>query len=46
MRGFVTFEWRRNGAVTRRERRATSAGHPDTPGADPDGFSSATCTVE
>ena len=45
MRGVAAFEWRRNGDVVRRARRATSAGHPGTPGADPAGFSDATCSV-
>ena len=45
MRGLVTFEWRRDGAVVRRARRLTSDGRPGTPGADPADFSSATCSV-
>jgi hypothetical protein len=45
IRGLVTFEWRRDGAVTRRVRRLTSPGHPGTPGADPQDFSSATCAI-
>lgn len=45
LRGLVTFEWRRNGTVVRRARRLTAAGHPGTPGADPAGFSAATCSI-
>jgi hypothetical protein len=45
VRGLVTFEWRRDGAVLRRARRATTAGHAGTPGADPDDYSAATCSI-
>ena len=45
LRGVVTFEWRRDGALVRRARRATTAGHPGTPGADPDDYSAATCSI-
>jgi hypothetical protein len=45
LRGLVTFDWRRNGTVVRRVRRLTAAGHPGTPGADPAGFSAATCSI-
>jgi hypothetical protein len=45
LRGLVTFEWRRDQQVVRRARRATSAGHPGTPGADPEDFSAATCSI-
>jgi Ser/Thr protein kinase RdoA (MazF antagonist) len=45
LRGLATFEWRRDGDVIRRARRATSAGHETTPGADPPGYSAATCSV-
>jgi hypothetical protein len=45
LRGVVTFEWRRDGDVVRRARRATTAGHPGTPGADPDDYSAATCSI-
>jgi hypothetical protein len=44
-RGFVRFQWRRDDEVVRSARRATSSGHPDTPGADPADFSAATCSV-
>ena len=45
LRGLVTFEWRRDGAVVRRVRRATTAGHPGTPGAEPEDYSAATCSI-
>jgi hypothetical protein len=45
MRGLVTYEWRRDGAVVRRARRLTTAGHPGTPGADPADYTAATCSV-
>jgi hypothetical protein len=45
LRGVVTFEWRRDGAVVRRARRATTAGHPATAGAEPDDYSAATCSI-
>lgn len=45
LRGIVTFEWRRGPTVTHSARRFTTAGHPGTPGADPAGFTAATCAV-
>jgi hypothetical protein len=45
LRGLVTFEWRRDGQAVRRARRLTSAGHDDAIGADPIGFSAATCSI-
>jgi hypothetical protein len=45
LRGVVTYEWRRDGAVFRRARRATTAGHPGTVGAEPDDYSAATCSI-
>jgi len=45
LRGVAMFEWRRDGAVVRRARRATTAGHQGTPGADPEDYSSATCSI-
>jgi hypothetical protein len=46
LRGVVTFEWRaKDGAVVRRARRRTTAGHRSTAGADPAGFSAAECTI-
>lgn len=45
LRGLVTFEWRRGDHVLRRARKRTTAGHVVTAGADPKGFSAATCTI-
>jgi hypothetical protein len=46
LRGLVTFEWRgKDGAVVRRARRRTTAGHRSTAGADPTGFSAGECTI-
>jgi hypothetical protein len=45
MRGRVTYEWRRDGAVARRAQRLTTAGHLGTPGADPADFTAATCSI-
>lgn len=45
LRGVVTYEWRTGGDVTRRARKRTTAGHGNTSGADPKGFSAATCQV-
>lgn len=46
LRGAVTFEWRKGTDVVRRSRLRTTAGHGTTAGADPKGFSEATCEVE
>jgi hypothetical protein len=45
LRGAVTFEWREAGQVVRRARKSTSTNHPNTAGADPLGFSAATCSI-
>jgi hypothetical protein len=45
LRGVVTFEWRQGAEVVRRVRRRTGAGHPDTVGSDPPGFTAATCAI-
>ena len=45
LRGLVTFQWRRLGHVVMRDRRITEGGHPGTAGADPPGFSAATCAI-
>jgi hypothetical protein len=45
LRGLVTFEYRRGDAVVRRIRRLTTGGHPGTPGADPEDYSAATCSI-
>jgi hypothetical protein len=44
-RGQVRFRWRRHGRVVRRAHRITEAGHVSTKGADPDGYSAATCSL-
>ena len=45
LRGVVSFEWRKAGAVVRRARRSTTVAHPNTAGSDPAGFSAATCSI-
>jgi hypothetical protein len=45
LRGVATFEWRRGGEAVRRTRRVTEAGHRRTSGADPAGYSAATCAI-
>ena len=45
LRGVVTFEWRAYGRVVRHARKRTSAGHRSRAGADPPGFSAATCML-
>jgi hypothetical protein len=46
LRGAVTFEWRAGTEVVKRSRMRTTAGHGTTTGADPKGFSAATCEVK
>lgn len=45
LRGAVTFQWRRAGTVLLEATRTTSAGHKSLAGADPKGFSAATCKL-
>src|SRR4051812_3550623 len=45
LRGAVTFEWRRDGKAVRRARKRTTKGHRSAAGADPPGYSAATCEV-
>jgi hypothetical protein len=45
MRGAVTFRWLHKGRTVHRVRELTEAGHRSTRGADPDGFSAATCDL-
>ncbi|MCW3040177.1 MAG: hypothetical protein JWM31_2082 [Solirubrobacterales bacterium] len=45
LRGAVTFEWRKGTDVVRRARMSTTGGHGNTAGADPRGFSAASCSV-
>ncbi len=44
-RGVVDFEWRRGKTVIQSTSRATSAGRKSLAGADPGGFSAATCAI-
>lgn len=46
LRGAVTFEWRLDGEVVRRARKRTTSGHRGTAGADPAGYSAASCVVQ
>jgi len=45
LRGVVSFEWRRGGTVLDSVSRPTSAGRQSLAGADPAGFSAATCSI-
>ncbi len=45
LRGVVSFYWRGRGRILRRARVITEGGHPTTAGADPRGFSAATCRL-
>jgi hypothetical protein len=45
LRGLVEFQWRRGKAVLQSTRRATTAGHVSLAGADPRGFSAASCQI-
>ena len=45
LRGVVVFEWRIGGHTIAEDVRATRSGHAAAVGADPAGYSSATCTV-
>ena len=45
LRGLVQFQWRRGKKVVARSRTLTTAGHPDTAGADPSDFSAAICEI-
>ena len=45
VRGVVFYRWVRRGHTTRRARRVTEGGHRSTVGADPAGFSAATCRI-
>lgn len=44
-RGVVEFQWRRAGTVIQSASRPTSAGRKSLAGADPGGFSAATCAI-
>jgi hypothetical protein len=45
LRGVVDFQWRRAGTVVDSVSRVTTAEHKSLAGADPEGFSAATCTL-
>ncbi len=45
LRGVVSFQWRRDGVVLATISRATSAGRVSLAGADPTGFSAASCVI-
>lgn len=45
MRGYVSFQWRRGASVLGTISRATTAGHASLAGADPKGYSAATCKL-
>lgn len=45
LRGYVTFQWRRGATVLQSATRLTTAGHTSLAGADPRGFSAATCKL-
>lgn len=46
LRGVVIFEWRLHGATIATAMRATRPGHTATAGADPPGFSAASCRIQ
>jgi hypothetical protein len=45
LRGVVSFQWRRGARVVYATTRVTTAHHESLAGADPSGFSTATCTI-
>jgi hypothetical protein len=45
LRGLVEFQWRRGRTVLQSTRRPTTAGHKSLAGADPPGYSAATCLI-
>jgi hypothetical protein len=45
LRGDVIFQWRKGTTVFEATTKATAAGHTSLAGADPRGFSAATCTL-
>jgi hypothetical protein len=45
LRGVVDYQWRRGRTVLQSTSRATTAGHKSLAGADPAGFSSASCLI-
>ena len=45
MRGIVDYQWRRGRVVLQTAERTTTAGHRSLAGADPAGYSAATCLI-
>jgi hypothetical protein len=45
LRGYVIFQWRRGATVLQSATRLTTSGHTSLAGADPRGFSAATCAL-
>jgi len=45
LRGVVSFQWRRGTKILESLSRPTTAGHQSLAGADPPGFSAATCSI-
>ena len=45
MRGVVSYQWRRGGRILQSVSRPTTAGHKSLAGADPAGFSAASCQI-
>jgi hypothetical protein len=45
LRGVVEYQWRRGSKVLQAATRTTGAGHTSVAGADPPGYSSATCRI-
>ena len=46
LRGYVEFQWRRGGRVVHLLAHPTATGHTSLAGAEPKGFSAATCTLK
>jgi hypothetical protein len=45
LRGVVKFRWRRGDTLPKQAETATEAGHRSSAGADPSGYSAATCAL-
>jgi len=45
LRAVVVFQWRRHGVILATYARSTTAGHTAAAGADPPGYSAATCRI-
>jgi hypothetical protein len=46
LRGYITYQWRRGATVLQSATRLTTSGHTSLAGADPRGFSAATCKLK